>query len=138
MPSARVPIVIVLLIVALGAASTYYWESPAREIIPWRKDLPTAIAEAAQSRKPIFIDFTASWCEPCRSMRGTTWASADVKAALDRFVPVQIDVDAAADIAGKFQINAIPHFFICDPDGTPRRDAEGAMNPREMIDWLGK
>src|SRR3954469_22842085 len=66
-----------------------------KEAVPWRTDFDAARREAAQTGKPLFVYFTASWCGPCQRMRSTTWADPQVDAALRAYVPVKVDVDSA-------------------------------------------
>ena len=135
--SSRGPILVLFVVVLALAGVETYWHSAAREIVPFRHDLQSAADEAARTHKPIFIDFTASWCEPCQTMRGTTWASPAVRDALAGYVPVQIDIDAYPDVARSYQVDGIPHLALCDADGKPQRMSEGLMSPDAFIAWLG-
>ncbi|KAB1227824.1 Thioredoxin H2 [Morella rubra] len=55
------------------------------------------------------IDFTASWCGPCRFMEPT------VEAMASKFTNVgfsKIDVDVLLDVAQEFQVEAMPTFVL--------------------------
>jgi thioredoxin-like negative regulator of GroEL len=106
------------------------------ERIHWRNDFAAASAEAKQANKPLFLYFTASWCEPCQRLKTTAWASEDVEKALSSYVPVKIDIDEHPDLAKKYPSQSIPHFVIAQPDGTLLRQQMGAGPINEFVAWL--
>ncbi|GMH15332.1 hypothetical protein Nepgr_017173 [Nepenthes gracilis] len=62
-----------------------------------------------QSNKMIVIDFTATWCRPCRYMD----PSVDEFAAKYSDVEfIKIDVDELMNVAGEFGIHAMPTFLL--------------------------
>lgn len=108
-----------------------------KEIIPWRTDLAAARREAAASGKPVFAYFTASWCGPCQSLKSTTWADATVEATLRNYVPVKIDIDAHADLAQQYRVDAVPTMTVLRDGGEAERSVSGALPPADLIGWLG-
>lgn len=108
-----------------------------REIIPWRTDYGAATAEAQKTNRPLFLYFTANWCEPCQSLKHTTWASAEVEKALSDYVPVKIDVDENSELAKQYPGHgSIPHFVVLGKDREIVREGEGAADPQEFLVWL--
>lgn len=129
-------VVFALLLFALGLGA--FSKRGGEEIIPWRTSLPDAQAEAAAAGKLVLAYFTADWCGPCQSMKGTTWADAEVEQSLrDSYVPVKIDVDTQPDIAMQHRIQSIPAFVILSSDGRRVRSTIGYLSSDEMIYWLG-
>lgn len=109
-----------------------------KEIIPWRTDLAAAQKEAAAGNKRIFAYFTASWCGPCQSLKGTTWADTNVEQALRAYVPVEIDIDAHRDLAERYAPEAVPAFVILDANNSVIKSESGALGPDEFLEWLKK
>ena len=124
------------LAVALMVGVSEWRTAHAIEIIPWRGDLEAARVEAAQSHHAVFAYFTAGWCPPCQQMKKTTWADNTVKAAMEKFVPVKIDVDAHPELAQKYGVNAMPTYVIVSEQGEVLRRRTGLMMPEEMLRWL--
>jgi thiol:disulfide interchange protein len=127
-----------LLLLAVGAFGFWgmrQWSQP-KDIIDWRTDLAAAQREAAASRKPVLVYFTADWCPPCQDMKRTVWSDADVDQAMDAYIPVKIDVDAQGDIAQQFGVNGIPRVQIVSPNGVKGPSQVGACSPEEMANWL--
>ena len=105
--------------------------------IPWQTDFPAAQAESRQTGKPILLYFTASWCGPCQEMRQTTFSDVTVAAALQKYIPVKIDIDSNSALAQSYKIEAIPHFFLLDPGGQVQRSEEGGMATGQFLQWIG-
>lgn len=65
--------------------------------------------ESISSGKPLFVDFTAEWCKPCKII-------APVFQRLSKQFPksifVEIDVDTMDDIAQDHKITAMPTFQV--------------------------
>ncbi|XP_022151175.1 thioredoxin H4-like [Momordica charantia] len=70
----------------------------------------TARFEASkETNKLLVIDFTATWCGPCRHMEPT------IKEFAARFVDVEfvkIDVDELTDVAREYGVEAMPTFIL--------------------------
>ena len=139
MSSAMRPIVaigVVFLAMAVVVGFSQWRASHAREVIPWRPDLATTQTEARKRHKAVFAYFTASWCGPCQQMKSTTWADNAVKGAMEKFVPVKIDVDASRALAEQYRVDGIPAFFVIAETGQVLRRSSGFKPPEEMIAWL--
>jgi thioredoxin-like negative regulator of GroEL len=104
--------------------------------IPWRDDFAAANRESVAVHKPVFAYFTAAWCEPCQSLRHTTWADAAVAKALSAYVPVKIDIDAHPDLAARYAPDAIPTFVVLKEDGSVVKSETGVLMPEEFLTWL--
>ena len=128
-----------ILAVFLGVAMVgTLWAAlrPVPRLQGWRDDLEAAKVEARESGKPLLAYFTADWCGPCRQMKQTTWPDARVKAALEGYVPVQIDVDAHGEVARRFGVDSIPRVLVLDPNENVVAAMSGSKDAESMARWL--
>ena len=60
------------------------------DLVRW-VPLDRAAGVAAMTRKPIFYEFSADWCEPCRTMEEQVFRDQRLASMInDRFVPVRV------------------------------------------------
>ena len=58
------------------------------------------------SDRPVLVDFTASWCPPCRLLKPVMEDLADE--LIDQVRVVAVDVDAEQTLASQYGIQSIP------------------------------
>src|SRR3954469_20783862 len=66
-------------------------------------------AEVLESDKPVLVDFTASWCPPCRVMNPLL---EELAADRDDLKIVSVDVDNEQELAVKYGVLGMPTFML--------------------------
>ncbi|HVR19447.1 MAG TPA: thioredoxin [Polyangiaceae bacterium] len=81
------------------------------------------VVEGAQV--PVFVDFWATWCGPCRMV------APEVQKLATRFagkaLVLKVDTDKEGEVAGRFGIQSIPTFMVFK-DGKPVVRESGARS----------
>jgi thioredoxin 1 len=62
--------------------------------------------EVLQSDKPVLLDFTATWCGPCKQLSPIIDQLADETAGTYKIA--KLDIDEAPATAGKFGVRSVP------------------------------
>uniref|UniRef100_A0A1D1ZHV9 Thioredoxin n=1 Tax=Anthurium amnicola TaxID=1678845 RepID=A0A1D1ZHV9_9ARAE len=65
--------------------------------------------EYKDSNKLVVVDFSASWCGPCRSIAPFL---ADWAKRLQDVIFLKVDVDEVKDLARQWQVEAMPTFVL--------------------------
>ena len=63
-------------------------------------------AEVLQSQVPVLIDFTATWCGPCKALKPIIEKVAQSHAG--RLKVLQLDIDDSPDTPSRFNIRGVP------------------------------
>ncbi len=74
----------------------------------WRSKLQ----EATDSKRLVVVDFTATWCGPCRTMSPVF---VELSKKFPEIAFLKVDVDQLRDVAQEWDVQAMPTFiFIKD------------------------
>lgn len=95
--------------------------------------------QAQKDNKLLLIDFTASWCPPCKKMESTTWIDSAVQAWIkENAIAIQIDVDKDEKTTSSMHVEAMPTVVLFTPQSASKEFGRqvGYMSPAELLRWL--
>lgn len=85
------------------------------------------------TKKPVLVDFYATWCGPCKMM---TPILEQVNSQLHQKLQiVKIDTDKYSGLASKYGIQALPTLVLFK-NGQPVDRIEGVVQPPQLIQRL--
>jgi len=102
------------LIAFLCVCLTLYGADRAQaDQIPWQTDVEAALREAAQSGRPVLMQFTASWCSHCKRMEKSTWTDPRLAGRVSQdFVAVLVDADQHKELLQDLEIKGLPTVLV--------------------------
>lgn len=93
------------------------------------------LAKAKAENKPIFVDFYAEWCGPCKFMSKNVFTDAEVGDYYNaNFISVKIDAEKEEpELVRASRIEAYPSLYYFSPDGTVISKNIGALDKTGFI-----
>ena len=111
-----------ILVLSVGIFGLINYALTPKTKLPWLRSEPEALALAKKEQRPVFVDFWAQWCLPCKELEEEILSKAPARKALSRFVLLKIDVtkDTPADrrLQEKYSATELPQLIVLDSDGT--------------------
>lgn len=85
-------------------------------------DEEKGVAQARDEKRPMIIDFGATWCGACKELDKHTFSDAEFKAKAGRFVGVKIDATNEEDpkvvaLTKKYEVKGLPTVVVLDSEG---------------------
>jgi thiol-disulfide isomerase/thioredoxin len=137
-----------ILIAAACAAACAVFPAPARAAAPsrvdslvavetrvrWQSDpAESALAQARRDKLPVFIDFYAVWCAPCKWMDRTVYNDPLLGEVAEGVVMVRVDTDKPQGriLAQRYDIHQYPTLVYLGPDGKETLRWVGPLNLRD-------
>ncbi|MFH2010554.1 MAG: cytochrome c biogenesis protein CcdA [bacterium] len=105
--------------------------------------VPKCLAAAKKAKRPILMDFWATWCEKCIELEKTTLAHPRVAKVLKRrFVFCKVDCtkknDQTKATKQRFGVKGLPTLVLIDSNGKRVKNVVGLVTPDELLKILKK
>jgi len=93
------------------------------------------LAKAKAENKPIFVDFYAEWCGPCKFMAKNVFTDAEVAEYYNQhFISVKIDAEKEEpELVRASKIEAYPSLYYFSPDGNLINKNIGSLDKTRFI-----
>jgi thioredoxin 1 len=87
----------------------------------------------ADRQTPVLVDFSASWCGPCRAMAPALESFAEHRR--NELAVVKLDIDATPAIAARYSIRSVPTLMLFK-DGKPLATQAGMMSEAQLARFV--
>ena len=91
--------------------------------------------EVTRSETPVLVDFSATWCGPCKKLEPLVQEIASDYAG--RLKVVKVDVDKAPTIAAKYAVMSVPTLLIIN-GGQVKDQVTGLIPKRAIAERIDK
>ena len=93
------------------------------------------LAEAARTKRPVFVDFFTDPCPPCRLLDGTTFSDPAVVEAMQPFLCYALNggLEENQELSQTLGVALFPSLLFLDPEGKPVDEIEGYRSPRTFL-----
>jgi thioredoxin:protein disulfide reductase len=132
-----------IFLIAMGLLVYRAWPQPVELNFAAYQD--SLIQQAKKEGKPVFIDFSANWCLPCKELEIKTFPDIRVREELKNWVLLKADLTQYSsgpveELKKHYGIQGVPTLIFLGADGNERKDlrAVGFITSDEMIAKLQK
>ncbi len=89
---------------------------------------------AKQYQKPVFIDFYAEWCKPCKIMEEEVFDDGEVGSFINQnFIAIRVDGEEEQNLTQQYGIQVYPSLMFLDTDGKLLVKYDGALGSSEFL-----
>ncbi len=105
---------------------------------PIPEPVATAIVEAREAGKLVFLDFYAEWCGPCKILEAKVIPEPGVQQALEGFIFLRVDIDEHPAARERFDVVGMPTLLVLNTKGEELFRQVGLIDPRDLAENLGE
>ena len=91
------------------------------------------MALARQQGKPVFIDFSTSWCGWCRRLDREVFTDPEVISVSRQFACIKVDGDARSDLVRRYGVGGYPTAVMLDAGGREMHRIVGYKPARQYV-----
>jgi len=100
------------------------------------KTYEEALAASARNNKSVLVVFGAKWCNPCKQLDFEIKNNPSIKAELNSFNMVHIDIDDSPALARKYEVGSVPKIVVADKTGRKLHLKNGYLPADNISGWL--
>jgi thioredoxin 1 len=86
-----------------------------------------------KSTTSVVVDFYADWCPPCRAIAPIFSKLAEEHAAKGQIAFAKVNVDHVKDVAGRYNVSAMPTFMFFQGGLSKGVDVQGVKDGRSVV-----
>ncbi len=92
-------------------------------------------SEVMQAKQPVLVDFSATWCGPCKQLEPIV---REIAGDYDgRLKVVKVDIDQAPNTAAKFGVMSVPTVLLIQ-GGAVKDQVVGLVSKQALADRVDK
>ena len=106
---------------------------------------PALLTQAKAEGKPVLVDFSASWCIPCKELEIKTFSDPSVREALEKWVFLKADLTQYSSgpvesLKKQFGIMGVPTLVFVGPNGMEEEDLRvvGFIDAGDLLQKIKK
>lgn len=122
----------------VGGFYLIIWFITPKAQLAWLHSENEALAMSKQEKRPMLVDFTATWCGACQEMAVETFADPRVMTKAGNFVAVKIDATNDDDpsvtaVMEKYKVKGLPTVLLIDSAGNERKRFTEKVGPERFL-----